>query len=460
MANQHNGVRLGLELEFMIAHHIDFYERNCECVLPDKIRHDGRFPDTFPHPTSLTHPWDMESDCVVQVSQAIADCDLPVAIRLRHPGLDDALLQTLRNAQASSELHRMRTNKRDFLSPKCPYRIWNRDKVSESKMHNPRYDYWYVTTEPCMTHNQAHYPSRNTPKGPYHWYALEINSPAAPNADVLCQDLTKIFASLRNRTKIWPSSACGMHIHASPSSQKLTLPIAKKVVALVAILEKNLIKQIIHPARQSSYNCRRITEDSRIALDSYGFIFNTDRGCADAVRALTIFHDSAKTRTKEEPAMYKFLLCVFNQLSEKRLRNGLHRHKVDYDGSSIDAGRCGLDISHFGTIEFRYMHASFDMTYISFWIELIMSLFSIATKSNTEYCKKFIELYDMATSQQKSHWTRYLDVLGLSHRTEELRAYVKKFSSSLKDLDKQPILPKVNNPPSLSRPGTARFQLD
>ncbi|KAI9150252.1 hypothetical protein HJFPF1_10010 [Paramyrothecium foliicola] len=471
MSTESQQIRLGIELEFMIANHV---AREAEVDNDPSLEQyrDGRFPDDTPKPTfdrpDLTPS--LNSACMLKVCTAIADCGLPVATSKTQASGDPLAGDPSTDGHSgeiktvpihldsgtdtdsgSSWRYRAGTDDGSVSDsePMYQYRVWNPEYASKHKSGRFQYNYWYVTHEQYMTDNQQSMHPNGTPKGPYDWFAMEINSPIVSVAADLVKDLGKITASLRNKTKVWLNGECGMHIHASPLGRKPTLVMTKRIVALIFLLEKPLIQQIVHPERKASPPCSFISEDSRIAVDSYRFIMDKDHDLVETINELAMFRGSARNRSDNEPWFFKMLQCIFNQTSQHYLRKGLKRHTPFTNASHWeDGGRCALDLSHFDTIEFRYLQSSFDETFISFWVDFVQCVFSIAAMSDQDYNSKLIGIYDLATSSKtKVDWRAYLELLGLSYWVEDLKAYTSRYSTSFKELDKQP--PEISDLPEV-----------
>ncbi|KAF4507360.1 hypothetical protein G6O67_006004 [Ophiocordyceps sinensis] len=392
------------------------------------------------HPRTAFEPDDAilaDNACRKVVCCAMAKCGLPVArMSDTTPMTEDP-----NGGDISNHIH-------IDTSPAKRLLVWNPEQGGTDGSE-PRFNYWFVNSEGLLTSAIAK--SRMKTPGNYGWYAIEINSQILSVQEELDQGLPTVkraLASIQNSIKVWLNAECGFHIHISPLKQKLDISVTRRMAALVLLMERPFLLKLCHPGRQKSWYTRPISVDSVIAVSA---------SASSAARAasmnipetnlLLTFRVKAKGRSSDETRIFRMLCAIFTEPDFKSLNKGLRLPKIG-DGPSPDGGRCGMALSRFGTVEMRYPEASFDVDFISLWVDLSRRILALAAAPDDEYNKKLLELYDMATAKMELGWIHWLKAVGMEERADFCKRHIHRYGGNLKDLNKRDILPKVSDEPA------------
>lgn len=324
------------------------------------------------------------------------------------------------------------------------YVAWNSRALPEM-YRGDKSSYWFVTEEFLNTMDHVFMPNMFVLEG-YQWHAIEINSPILFDAAEFTGRLPtirRLLSSLRANMKIWVNSTVGMHIHASPATARVDLRVARRVAALAMLLEEPVFYPMCHPYRKSSIYSSPISTLSLIASGraSYdGNAANTEsttilgslvHSIAAAQRSGTRFVDSAGN-------MMRMVTEVLEQNTLYKLKSALG--VLRGGGDPEDADRAALAITDYGTIEFRYPEASFDVDFINFWVALAQKVLEISSRPLNEFAHLYQMMYIMAIKREKADLETWLVVLGLTQWMDICRSRQRLYSTTLADLDEQEIL--------------------
>lgn len=419
--------RIGIELEFMAAYKLP------DSVSKSDMSKDNRWPDSELNTTPPTQAFYAVDSCILQVCEVLARCGIPVACK----GDTDPYANAPDNAYIDG-------------SDKSRLRVWNTDLVvAKVDGQEPRFSYWYVSQESSVNVALDENPIKGTPKG-YEWYALEISSPIMYNKMVNQQlhVVRAVLASLRNNMKIWLSTACGMHVHVSPLTVQLDLDVAKRLAAIISLVEEPLILKICHPSRLSSLYARPVRRASKIAgriSNGQGITSGSARtelssSAAGCINCLNKFRGTLSNRSAEEPLTFSVLCSMFSEESIEALRTGL---EVENEaGRVLSTSRIGLNISEYGTAEFRYFEATLDPDLISFWVQFVQQILAICQQPDDEFCKTLCRLYELGSRQQNMGWVVWLQQLGLEHFRDFCAKHIDMYGR-MKDFNREGILSRL-----------------
>ncbi|KJZ73784.1 hypothetical protein HIM_06902 [Hirsutella minnesotensis 3608] len=419
--------RVGLELEFMVPCKLG--DPKSPGKLPDTSS-DQRWPDSPGVQGRSNDSFFANTLCQKAVCHALANCGLPVARTVFFKPLSGDPDSRDTNHAAIS------------IGPSHRLLVWNR-KPDASAGRQERFRYWYVTYEPSILHalDTKHIKG----PGPYQWYAMEINSPILSAPEEFAANLptvAKALSSIRNSTKVWLNAECGLHIHVSPPNGPLDINVARRLAALTLLMERPFLLKLCHPCRQRSLHVPLISTHSTIAVDASTptkeiVMTGTEAKLLCQIRA------TARNRSRDEPQIFRMLGVILAQPDGISLRQKMRTPDPGVISLSACSGRCALAVSDFGTMEFRYPQASFDVDFISLWVDIVRRMFAIAASPDATFLPKLAEFYDMATSNIQLGWIHWLRALGLAERAEFCKRQINRYGGDLKDLNKGGILPLV-----------------
>ncbi|PHH65952.1 hypothetical protein CDD81_900 [Ophiocordyceps australis] len=416
--------RLGLELEFMVA------------TLPPESKHsksqspgDSRWPDD-PADNSTAHPIYGTNLCRKAVCQALARGGLAVA-RIVDPK------PLAGDPDASEETHHCCID----ISHTSRLLVWNPERGG-SDGRQVRFNYWLVDHEGSINSklDDCHIKG---PKG-YKWYAIEINSNILSDQaefDETLPTVRRALEQIRNSVKVWLNAECGFHMHVSPKHGELDIVVARRTAALVLLVEHGLLLNICHPCRRKSIHARPIRTHSIFAARARAAT-TTECHLAPEMDLIHRYRGGCKARHGDDPLLFTILSCILLQVDLAALAKGLRAPNKE-NGTSPDGGRCAFAVSSFGTVEFRYPEASFDVDFLSLWTDVARQMMNIATSSEAQYSTTLYELWQMATSDTRLTWIDWLKALGLSRRAGVCSKRLGRYGGDLRNLNKRQILPEM-----------------
>lgn len=449
-----NPTTIGVELEFLVVNKPGTPTNEAASS------EDDRWPPV-PNPEADSVHYDSES--VLEICKLLKDQGRQVVCILYDTTSQDPLITTqdssilLRESKTDDgqfQVHRLSiANDTDIgmLSEKTDYRVWN-IKFDESPKKLPlRFAISNFELERAIE-STLEYP------------VLEMISPiiSEPTQE---KDFLDLVETLRKNFKISINPNCGLHIHVGyhsnlpqdfkdsedskdskyskgPEGSKTPeyLIRAKKVAAIVFLLEKTLIRELCHPDRRSALLLKFIGDESLLAVQAKTEPRRLVRHpkFKNLVESIDRFRHQFKNKCPEEAFVFRFLEFLFSAPVDAA------KEVEDLVLDLLDRQEARTSLAFrkdIETIEFRYFECTFDTTMIKFWIELVRQILSICSKSEVEFEADFKDLYEMATRQeQKPGWEDWLEKLGLSQYKETCNSYIKRCKES--PLDESVILPE------------------
>ncbi|KND92566.1 hypothetical protein TOPH_02879 [Tolypocladium ophioglossoides CBS 100239] len=415
---------IGIELEFMVA--------TLEGGKKPANQKDSRWPDCPNKQHGTDNGIYGNNLCQQAVCHALASSGLPTA-RM-------AEANALKDDPDSVEDHPHRIV--NIGNGTRQYRMWNPDKAGTGGKEE-QFNYWFVTHEASVTSDIEDGPIK--PPAGYRWYAVEINSPIISSQEELNQKLPTLkraLSSIRNNVKVWLNSECGFHIHVSPANGDLSLVVARRLAAMVFLVETSLLLKLSHPSRRKSVYARAISTDSKISVGS-ATSSEADFAQGTELNVVKAFRTTKKRgMSSSEPRIFRAICAILAVPDMESLAERLRAPKKE-SSAAPDAGKCGLAISKFGTVEFRYPEATFDVDFLSFWVDLVRAMFTWAAAPEKIYRVKLCDLYALATDSIQLGWIHWLDALEVVEHADFCKKQVSRYSGDLKDLNKGGILPKI-----------------
>ncbi|KAK8924284.1 hypothetical protein H634G_06430 [Metarhizium anisopliae BRIP 53293] len=430
-----NPTTIGVELEFLVVNKPGTPTNEAASS------EDDRWPPV-PNPKADSNHCDSES--VLKICKLLKDQGRQVACILDITKSQDPLITTqdssilLRESKTDDgqfQIHRLSiANDTDIgkLSKKTDYRVWN-IKFDESPKKLPlRFAISSFEVERAIETTLG-YP------------VLEMISPiiSEPTQE---KDFLDLVETLRKNFKISLNTNCGLHIHVGyhsnlpqdskdsknsegpegPEGSKTPeyLIRAKKVAAIVFLLEKTLIRELCHPDRRSAAHLRFIGDESALAVQAkYGprHLVRHPK-FKNLIESIDRFRHQLKNKCPEEAYVFRFLEFLFSAPVDaaKEVEDLVLDLLNEIEARTSLTFRKDIE-----TIEFRYFECTFDTNMIKFWIEFVRQILSICSKSELEFEADFKDLYEMATRQeQKPGWEDWLEKLGLSQYKETCASYM------------------------------------
>ncbi|KFG82799.1 hypothetical protein MANI_008260 [Metarhizium anisopliae] len=432
----------GIEIEFMLA------GRPSSAILHPRLSGDDRWPDTESH-HDIYKTYSASLD-TLKVCEVLTSCNLPVACRINPGELQDPLTKTPEGDLVEDIDGTYVTRTGNLEDPEHPlrkaeighvFRVWNKNLAKENfpgqQYHlgqQHQFRFWLVGGE--------HIPNRSNERPPtdHSWNGMEISLPVISDQkeiDAGLPTLTGAFEALRNSLLINLTSDCGLHIHGSPSSGSIDLPLAKKVIAVIRLLEEPFIQKICHPVRRNLPSVEPMGSMSILGKNSKGDETETAPSVGGLIQTIQGFRSKLQNRSPDEPDAFRFMQFLFASKTIDSLRKDL---KSGTSGTETPH-RCGIAISLLGTVEFRYPQSSFDPEWPAFWVKLMQKIFQICAEPDEAFSASFERLYELGTRQQALGWESWLEELGLSSQYREVCAC---HMGDANSPHKNEILPKVS----------------
>ncbi|XP_044716070.1 putative amidoligase enzyme domain-containing protein [Hirsutella rhossiliensis] len=329
------------------------------------------------------------------------------------------------------------------LSSSSRLLVWNPERGGTDGTE-ARFNYWLVTYDGSVT--DAIVKRRIKTPGLHDWHTIEINSQIISDQAELDEGLPtvkKALASIQNNVKVWLNDECGFHVHVSPLRGKLDIAVTRRMAALVLLMERRFLLKLCHPCRQNSPHTRPISTDSVFAVNASA---SPEAPLASSLEGnlLGTFRAKARGRSSDEPSIFRMLCAIFSTADIKSIGRGLRLPRIG-SGSLLDGNRGAIAVSTYDTVEMRYPEASFDVEFLSLWVDLSRRVFAFASAPDDEYGKKLLEFYDMATADIELGWIHWLKAVGLDERADFCKKHINRYRVDLKDLNKRGILPKVKS---------------
>ena len=424
----HSSISIGIELEFMVAQYENENTSRSDrddrwACHPPPSNHIldmlGANPSPWAHPT-----------CIIKVCETVATRGYPVGCF--HPTVPHPQNSISKNVPPGSLIQ---------VEDQRRLRVWNKRACPSQTAPPSRFDYWVVVREGNIAHNVMFGPLRTTPEG-YNWVGMELNSPIFTGPTELDEGISKlrqVLDELRGNLKIWINSNCGLHIHVGDSDKDLSLDVVKRVASLVYLLEEPLLLNLCHSIRQTSPHAAMISLDSRIAKEPWPGLIELDGEAGMHIKELRNLKQLLKNRPKAGSKTINAIHRIWAEPTISNLRAALRKH-VQGGGPS---SRCGLSISEFNTIEFRYPEASFDTEFISRWAMLVRHIFSIAMRTPSAFGEILYRVYELVTRPETPRWPALSAAIGFNVHSDKWQDRMRMYKYELHDLDAQPILPKA-----------------
>lgn len=310
------------------------------------------------------------------------------------------------------------------------YRVWNTKLDYNSPKKLPlRFTIWNFQSEHTVGSKSSYPP-------------VEMRTPIM-SEEKQQKEFLDIVDALRTNFKISINRNCGMHIHAGyesdPPKPVDDLNRAKKVAAIVFMLEKPFLCELCHPARRGAQKRKLIGEDSVCAKMARNPRHRVSRypGFEHLIECIRQFRGRLENRSSKEAFVFRFLEVLFSDTKIGKQGSEIFKKSLDEKEGTRTSLTLKLDIK---TMEFRYFESIFDTNMIEFWIAFVKKIFSICNKPEAQFENEFKDLYEMATRKQKPGWEDWLEKLGLSQYEETCTSYLKRCKEL--PLDASVILPK------------------
>lgn len=424
-----SSVSIGIELEFTVAQHADkdakASPKDSRWICdphPEDLLEDMQSPNPSPFADSV---------CIMKVCETIAARGFPVACYLPPEPIpqNPITMKVPRGCIIQMQGHR-------------DLRVWNKRSSFFQRGPKPsRFDYWVVDREIHITMGMISRPLKSAPKG-YNWYGTEISSPIFVGPSELQEglpQLRQILTTLRDNIVLWTTSKCGLHIHVGDSGKELELDVIKRAVSLVYLLEQPLLAELCHPIRRKSLDGFYISLDSGLAKEMWPARSELEGEGAVHIEELKRLVKRLKNRNDNIEKFYQSMHRIWFSSNMFTLRRSLR--KFTQNGGTPP--RCGLYISDYETIEFRYPEASFDVEFINRWAMLCRHIFGIALRSPEEFGDIFYRVFELVTQAHVPSWQTMMGAIGFTVHPDKWNERIKKYDKELKDLDAQPIVSEV-----------------
>ncbi|KAM0420786.1 hypothetical protein ACHAPT_011447 [Fusarium lateritium] len=409
-------VCVGLELEFLVALSAAGGPGEGRWICPtSKDDIDGLAIGDFKP---------MEAPCIHKVCQVMASGGAPVACDCM------PLFKPSPGHVSGSSLVQLTKTREEI-------RVWNKEATASTSGPVARSNYWFVVPERHLTQDCVSKSSK-TPSVKYDWFGTEINSPILTRPQEFSQGLPtlgKCLKGIQENMVVGLNSGCGLHLHVNDAGN-MKLQTALRVITLVWHLEDALFYPLCHPHRSKSPFSMRVSVESSIAM-AKGEPTVTGEGAA-YIATLTELIQKYKGRKKVSKKLVGAMKRLWTQPDLTSL--GLALRKFN-EGPVHTTTRCALVVTRYNTLEFRYPESTFDIDYISCWTDLVRHLYGVAMKPQADFKRFLCRVYELATRDQVPGWGDMMAAIDFKTDVSRWQHRLEQYSSSLKDLDKQGILP-------------------
>ncbi|PHH67927.1 hypothetical protein CDD82_987 [Ophiocordyceps australis] len=276
------------------------------------------------------------------------------------------------------------------------------------------------------------------------WRGLELTTPAFSKMEIYhgMPQLRQVIGAMRSiKTRFAANSSCGMHLHVGIEGG-MQLLVAKQLVTLVLLLERQLLFRLCGPTRIANKHSQPVADMSRFADEARkaGSSLRSDTAQMKASVPLTIRNLDPRPWNAYSPELLRKILrlvwkteslldlmmglvkpisgrCAF-ALS---LRAGQLQPEMSFDFSGAHTYYNGSP----STFEFRHSQMSFDTIYMRNWAELCCRLVEIATLPPPMFkpqLDRIIKCLPTHGNRGKGQWTDILTTLGLQHQIADWKA--------------------------------------
>lgn len=366
----------------------------------------------------------MEAPCIHKVCQVMASGGAPV-------GCKDMPLPTPSPGKLSGSCLVRLTKTSEFI------RVWNRAAAESISGTVAPSNYWFVVPERHLTQDCVSKSSK-TPSVKFAWFGTEINSPILIRPQEFSQGLPtlrKCLKGIQDNMVVGLNSGCGLHLHVNDAGN-MKLQTALRAVTLVWHLEDTLLYPLCHPHRSKSAFSMRVSVESSIAMEKTEPAVSGEG--AALVALLTELMGKFKGRKKVDKKLVGAMKRLWAQPDLTSLGVALRKFN---EGPVHTTTRCALVVSKYNTLEFRYPESTFDADFISCWTDLVRHLYSIAMKPQADFNRVLSHVYDLATRDQMPGWADMMAALEFKPNMGRWQMRLQQYTSNLKDLDSQGILP-------------------
>lgn len=290
----------------------------------------------------------------------------------------------------------------------CQYRTWNDPEAFHSE--TPQDRYWFITHELGVTERVRKELSEDLPVG-YRWYCIGVQTPflsdQRPEGLGDLSLLGSVAQELKSALKIWTNNFCGLSITVSKADGELTNVTAKKVAALVSLLEKPLFSKFFDPRRVTDNQVCFISTRSRIAGGEWGHS-KEDSDSKPIVRNLA--NRQSKVKAEGGDGLHILLYRILTQVDIQALHDGLRQ---------TNGAQCSFHVTTDGVIEFSYPEASLEPEYVAVWVDIAKRIVEIAMESEQQYEKTLGGLIDLRAAGREMGWINYWDALGVRDKRDD-----------------------------------------
>lgn len=444
MACRRQSVSVGIELEFMLGQHQGKSVRSnidqrwaCSPQLFDTTMHEPEINGARSRPfdDELT-----ERSCVLKVCNLIASKGLPVACKYLHMQPEEL---------AGTGVSRLCYDDGDLNT-------WNAVEIAKAPNEKERilkqHDFWMIVPERHITRDCWLNFHGKAPSPKFNWVGIELNTPIIESPKEFLESLPTLrnsLTALRDNVVMGLNQDCGFHLHVN-DDRYMELYVAKRITALVWLLEDALLYPICHPYRSKSPFSMRISTESKLKqmsnvpeVQGEGIFF---------INSLISTMEKYKERKRVDPNLIDSFKRLFAQPDMYELGQSLR--KFD-EGPVHTTRRCGFVITTKNTAEFRYPESTFDVDYIACWADLTRHLYTMAlTQSPAEFCHTLCRVYENITRDTVPGWETMMYVVGARANLDQWARRIRQYheSGSLVDLNKQGIIPRAT-PAEYLHPG-------
>ncbi|KAK7413760.1 hypothetical protein QQX98_007327 [Neonectria punicea] len=275
------------------------------------------------------------------------------------------------------------------------------------------------------------------------WPGIEIASPVFRAGELTSglPTLTEAVNSLRDMdASITADESCGLHIHVGVEGG-MTLLLAKKITTLVMILEPTMLYELVAPSRVTNACAAPMKKELVIArgfASDNSWDFDPNKSCEvmDAYLPPVAAIPAAEWNDQDPAGFHAMLKVVWESKSLQRLsaltksshvyRGGFFLSLRNSEGETRGPTYYNEDLEKTpSTVEFRYAQMSFDVAFISNWINVLFRVVKLAQQDASDFQKCLASIYELmdVTGQRGEHlWPVMLgEVLGLGHQSPAWR---------------------------------------
>ncbi len=262
-------------------------------------------------------------------------------------------------------------------------------------------------------------------RGEFEWAPIEVATPVF-RGDVSragSSEIERLCATLQGDFLSWTNRSCDLHVHMSPAAGVLDLQTARRLVAVVWLLEPTLYTLAeLNQDRRGNFQHKPVTIHSMIARgDGY------DGPAADVAEAERLLPDALHGFLRERRRDDIYRAYQLARVCDAPDIPGLRRMIVGTNGQRLAITFREFEPEPEGhhhregqrdswrstTAEFRFFTPTRDAAYSRMCIRVAAAIFAVATEPDPDRYRRKLGEVVRRLDRKPDRWRELLDMLGL-----------------------------------------------